>query len=249
MEATATRIKTRLRAEEPPGPRSEGPSLRSPLGRSRRRRPTLRAVGQFSTDRFPHLCRNLHLWGTGKDVARGSHYMVASPLVGPRRELLTALEEALEQTRQEMLLTQERINAVARQLAAYQQLQGEHQTLTMRLGQLATEFRGLQAAVSRRRLAAEGNSPEDDWTTLTRPQAVVRVLAESEEPLGPMEIVTALREHGRIGDQSRGVSVALMRLKKRGEVRAIERGKWVLPALPSHLQDNDAGEEVRLIEG
>jgi hypothetical protein len=111
--------------------------------------------------------------------------------------------------------------------------------LVLKMQQLATEYRGLEAAVGRRRLAAEGGSPEEDWTVMTRPQAVVRVIDETEEPLGPSEIVTALGEHGRVGDQPRGVSVALMRLQKRGEVRAVERGKWIL----AHL-DSYGGEEA-----
>jgi hypothetical protein len=158
------------------------------------------------------------------------------------KELLTALEEALSDTYQEMVEATERLSVVRQQLQAYQSLVMESQTLGVLIQKLQTEYQGLQSALDRRRGNDEATEPDPvSWASLSRPVAVLHVLAEAEQPLGPSEITERLQSHGR-DDSRKGVSVALMRLQKKGQARAASRGQWLFAG--GQTQPVLYGEEV-----
>jgi hypothetical protein len=143
----------------------------------------------------------------------------------------TALETALGETLHEMRATQAKLNELTDEIERLQAAQVQRHTLMAHIKQLDVEYRGLESALNRRRHGVPLDAPldetSDDWLQMTRPEAVLRVLGESSEPLGPGRITDILHEHGR-DDPRKGVSVALMRLKKRGRVRSLERGAWAL---------------------
>jgi hypothetical protein len=161
------------------------------------------------------------------------------------RLMLRSLQDALTETRLEIMRVQREINEVSARLQEYQHLQARRMNLLGHLERLNTEYRGLEVAVARRGGMEAATEEGDDWTTLSRPEAVVRALMESPVPLGPNEIAHVLAGHGREGDRPKGVSVALMRLRKRGEVRQVERGSWMAGAEGRDLfSDEDESGEV-----
>lgn len=65
----------------------------------------------------------------------------------------------------------------------------------------------------------------DDISSMAQTDAVLRVLAESEEPLTPTEVAQRLTERGR-PTNPRNVSATLTRLRSRGLAVTRERGQW-----------------------
>lgn len=86
----------------------------------------------------------------------------------------------------------------------------------------------------------DNNGPEDaeadtDWSSLTRPEAIVRALSGSKGSLSPAQLAEKLRAEGRDTDNSHNVGIALSRMKKRGVVRSKGYGRWTLARqLPPH---------------
>ena len=70
-----------------------------------------------------------------------------------------------------------------------------------------------------------------DWTTMSRRQAIIRVLEESGEPTAPKDIIATLHAHGR-NDVSNHVHATLSRLKDGHKIESKGYGLWGLPEAP-----------------
>jgi hypothetical protein len=138
------------------------------------------------------------------------------------------LREALADADRGLAEAEARLVEVERQLAQYKDLLAERAQLTGLVAQLRDERRGLQMALARHEgQPVEPGPPEaEDWTDLTRAQAVTRALIEAGRPMAPAEIAEVLTARGR-GDAPKAISVSLDRLQKRGRVRHGDRGQWM----------------------
>jgi septal ring factor EnvC (AmiA/AmiB activator) len=113
------------------------------------------------------------------------------------------------------------LNETEHALAQAEQRLEEAQT---EIARLKEEKRGLEHAIARR----NGHTPEDSWEKLTRPEAVLRVLGEAKHSMSPSEITKVIREQGR-QENPRFVSATLTILKRRGQVRQPQQGRWTVP--------------------
>jgi len=95
---------------------------------------------------------------------------------------------------------------------------------------LESERRGLDLAIARRNGSSEQTDDSGHWRRLNRTDAVVAVLNESDESLGPAEITERLIRHGR-DDKRDSVAAALAYLKRTGRVSHIGTAAWTLPRL------------------
>lgn len=75
-----------------------------------------------------------------------------------------------------------------------------------------------------------GNVPEakQGWQDLTRPDAILRLLREHGQPMGPSEIATALMQAGRAHETPSLIYSTIDKLKKRGQIANVGYGKWAL---------------------
>jgi acetyl esterase/lipase len=73
---------------------------------------------------------------------------------------------------------------------------------------------------------AEGNG--HDWSSLSRTDAVFRVLGLAERPLDPGEIARRLQQHCR-HDESRDVNATLAHLRRSGRAVRVAPAAWELP--------------------
>lgn len=94
---------------------------------------------------------------------------------------------------------------------------------------LETQVKGLKLTLA----DLNGESPSEsppapkvDWTTLTRPAAVLRVIEEAGQPIAPSEIANRLKAHGR-ADKPQAIYNVLDTLRKRDAIRSEGIGKWV----------------------
>lgn len=70
------------------------------------------------------------------------------------------------------------------------------------------------------------NGSDAPWRPMPRNHAILRLLRETGEPLGPAEIAQMMAERGRENDSPNYVSAALANLKKQGKVYSPVFGKW-----------------------
>jgi hypothetical protein len=102
---------------------------------------------------------------------------------------------------------------------------------------LREEVRGLELAVARRNGTAPTAEPAfprpelpttDDWVSLSRPQAILRVLANEGKAMSPADLASSLNKVGRPNDLPHYISSALNNLQKRQKVRRTGYGRWTL---------------------
>lgn len=74
------------------------------------------------------------------------------------------------------------------------------------------------------------------WQRMTRAQAILTLLGESDTPLSPAQMSTELRNRGRLQEVPKYISAELTHLKGKGEVRNTGSG-WALAA------QEDPGDE------
>jgi hypothetical protein len=169
--------------------------------------------------------------------------VMANLLHFPLMNVAEALQEALDAVETELALTGRRLAEITDQLQNLQGVIMEHNSLRARLDHLADEKRGLELALARRRGTEAPPVPDwEDWRALTRTAAIEQLLLETGRAMSPAEIVAALKARGRENEQSRGVSVALGRLRKRNKVVHGEWGQWSLAQPPSTTGLFDDGE-------
>ena len=101
---------------------------------------------------------------------------------------------------------------------------------------LDIEIAGLEMALSRHdgpldSPASPSPSETKEWRALTRTDAVVRVLSESNKPMSPREITNVLLSMGRT-DKRKLVAAAIQYLKQGKRVHSIGYGEWVAGPLP-----------------
>ena len=122
------------------------------------------------------------------------------------------LHSALEDVRQELASSQARLE----KLSAY-------------IESLKVEERGLELALSRHngQLSEETPSVGDaaKWKGMARTDAILAVLTQAEEPMGPAEIARVLHDRGR-DDPRDHVAAALAYLKRKGRVDHGDVGEW-----------------------
>lgn len=76
----------------------------------------------------------------------------------------------------------------------------------------------------------------NEWTTMYRTDAILRVLVEAGRPVGPAEIAGILKSHGR-DDSPHLVSSALVHMKKNTKkAKSAGNGKW----LPANAEQGSA---------
>lgn len=104
---------------------------------------------------------------------------------------------------------------------------------------LLVEKRGLELALARHRLststpptpqlrfASPSQSPDGDWATLGRADAVHRVLVEAGRPLSPQEIVHTLVTSGGRSEDNDQVRAALNYLRRTSRAESVGRAQWV----------------------
>jgi hypothetical protein len=69
--------------------------------------------------------------------------------------------------------------------------------------------------------------PAEDWSALSRVDAVERVLRDSSSPMHLTEIQTELKRHGRSNDGLDAISATLAHIKgNRGTVVSVGHGRW-----------------------
>jgi hypothetical protein len=96
---------------------------------------------------------------------------------------------------------------------------------------LLEELKALRQIARRRGLdpepASGDEAPEEDWSGLTRVDAVERVLMEAPGSLTLSEMQAELHLHGRPNDPADAISGTLAHLKRaRGTVVSSGRGRW-----------------------
>jgi hypothetical protein len=153
--------------------------------------------------------------------------------MSPVDTITEALQQAYKEVSGSLREDQERLQVVNDELERYQDLLAERARLEGRIASMTDEARGLELAIARRNGSAPApEGPErspSDWLSLTRAEAVERILREAGRALSPSEITDVLVANGRT-DARKGVSVALMRMEARGLVRkGRRRGLWELP--------------------
>jgi len=134
------------------------------------------------------------------------------------RQALAGLQAEIEQT-----------------VAARKEAERQVRACDDQLERLRAEYEGIQSYVQRHEPQQETmakpavesvvHAIANGWD-INRVEAVVRVLAESNEPLSPGTIVEALSRVGR-RDTMKDVAAALSHLKKRGRATNVSRGMWV----------------------
>ena len=125
----------------------------------------------------------------------------------------------------------ELIAALEESLAAKEAAEVRHDEVEAEITSLEIEIKGLQLAVARR----SGEQPSENrvspreakrWRERTRTDAIVAVLEESEDPLGPADITGKLRDVGR-DDLRHYVAASLAYLQKQRRVHRTGRARWV----------------------
>ena len=120
----------------------------------------------------------------------------------------------------------------------------QQQRLTGTIESLEAEARGLELAIARHNgqvqemVAANGETAA--WRKMPRTDAVIRVLAEADEPLGPAGITGELHQHGR-EDRRDPVAATLAYLKKKGRVSHESYGMWTVDTLSEDNLDRLQG--------
>lgn len=122
--------------------------------------------------------------------------------------------------------------------------------LRERVDALQLERRGLELALARHRgepvSDAASDHRENEWLPLPRTEAILQVMARTDEPMAPVEITRQLKQFGR-SDSGHAVSAALSYLHREDRVQSLGRGQWVLvaPALrPFHLEETNGSDVV-----
>ena len=114
------------------------------------------------------------------------------------------------------------------------ELERELSSLYTTRNDLMQELRALRQIGRRRGLPIdtdhlddEETRPPEDWSSLTRVDAVEQVLIESADSLSLTEIRTSLQRHARTGDPVDSISGTLAHLKRaRGTAISDGRGRW-----------------------
>ena len=110
--------------------------------------------------------------------------------------------------------------------------------LDKKIATIDEEIKGLKLAISRHN--GEGGQIEDvrkDWNTLKRSDAVWDILTTTKRGLSPKDIAALLGEVGR-DDEPLDVSQTLQYLKRRGNVRSLGRGKWIVTE-PAEMTEDE----------
>ena len=84
-----------------------------------------------------------------------------------------------------------------------------------RAAELEAACLSLRAVVDRGLMSSSAQRQTEDWSSMTRIDAVARVLAGSPRPLSPQEVSERLQEVGR-NDDATAVSAALNQLRMQG---------------------------------
>ena len=105
----------------------------------------------------------------------------------------------------------------------------QQQSLIAHIESLEAEAHGLELAVARHNghgaEAAVVRSEVSNWRKMSRTDAILQILEESSQPLGPAEITAALHAQGR-NDRRDPVAAALAYLKTKNRVHHVDYGKW-----------------------
>jgi hypothetical protein len=101
----------------------------------------------------------------------------------------------------------------------------EHARLGARIEGLRAEQAALERAIAASRITEATDEPVE-LASMTKDRAIVAVLAAAGRPLKIGEIVDALQQAGRTGENYNGISVYLDTLLKQGRVERPERGLY-----------------------
>lgn len=109
--------------------------------------------------------------------------------------------------------------------------EGQLHEVEAKIESLDIEITGLEMAFARHNGKAEpssGLSPSEarKWKRMHRTDAIIRVLTEAGEPMGPRDITDVLLSVGR-KDQRKLVAAAIQYLKRERRVHWLGRGQWV----------------------
>jgi hypothetical protein len=119
------------------------------------------------------------------------------------------------------------------------------QELTERIPALRAEVQGLELAISRHTGQPTGpallviepkvfppkvsrESADKEWGSLSRTQAILRMMEIADRPISPADLSNRLRDLGRRRDIPEYVSAALSHLKKQGVVESVGFAQWIL---------------------
>jgi hypothetical protein len=120
----------------------------------------------------------------------------------------------------------ERLSAlVAEQEDLRERLNSVHTEIAALMSELNT-LHDLVIRFSPERSARQSEPPRNPWTDLDLTKAVLAALAEGNAPMGPKEIKTILKQHGR-EVEAPNISATLAYLKRRGAAINVDRGQWM----------------------
>jgi hypothetical protein len=161
-------------------------------------------------------------------------------IIGTTRQ---ALEEVLAETNKELAEVIRRIQGLQKRA---EDLKAEKMGLQMALARRVARSqerkeRVLDTAVAVMDAAVTAHDAFT-WRSLTRTDAILRLLRETDQSISPTDISKMLRSRGREDDTPDYVSAALAYLKRNGKVERSGYGKWILTSPQSTpLSLNGAG--------
>jgi len=143
-------------------------------------------------------------------------------------------------------LLQQELQRAEVELAA---LRRQAEGVAAKINELEAVVVGLRY-VLRRQGASIEKGPQNDWTRLSRPKAIERVLQSATEPMTPAAISRVLIGHGRSKDRPNGVSGALWRLRQAGKAEPMPEGQgWIwLGGKPPEEEEQEAPEATERLD-
>ncbi|MGH2704714.1 MAG: hypothetical protein ACRDJ4_06380 [Actinomycetota bacterium] len=149
--------------------------------------------------------------------------------------------------KQALTIAAQRLANAERELAAGRK---EVEALEARISGLRASHQFLEGLLAQSERDSPNGQPEirsaldsTSWVALTRPDAVKRAMREAGTPVAPSDIAKRLKAAGRASDSPARISVVLDKLRKRGDVKSLGIGEWVLTGSSSENRKEEGGGE------